>query len=190
MYIKHRIIFCVCVVAFVSFASNSITKKKFAITNSFVSEHFWNSPPKCCGIHSLGVTALPSYYTTACFLLHSGVLVSDDAPGESRQKLSKLKAKLLSEAQVAARHQDARVDRRSQSGLYWTLGRTLTQQTDHEWRSKLANSTILQTRRLETVSFSTWTHSQVQGLCGGMMMNRSLVWWLTIEHCSSENDLH
>jgi hypothetical protein len=142
------------------------------------------------GIPSLGVTALPSYYTTACLLLRSGVLVSDDAPGESRQKLSKLKAKLLSEAQVAARHQVARVDRRSQSNLYWTLDRTLTQQRDHEWRSRLANSTILQTRRLETVSFSTWTHSQVQGLCGGMVMNRSLVWWLTIEHCSSENDLH
>lgn len=119
------------------------------ITNSFVSEHLWNSPPKCCGIHSLGDTALPAYYTTACILLRSGVLVSDDAPGESRQKLSKLKAKLLSEAQVGARHQDARLDRRSQSDLYWNVGRTLTQQTDHEWRTRLTNRTILQTRRLQ-----------------------------------------
>ena len=138
-------------VAFVSFASNNITNKKFAITNSFVSEHFWNSPPKRCGIHGLGVTAPPSYYTTACVLLHSGVLLaSDDAPWESRQKLSKLKAKLLSEVQVGAPHQDARVDRRSQSDLYGNLDRTLTQQTDHEWPTRLTNRTILQTRRLQT----------------------------------------
>jgi len=190
MYIKHKIVFCVSH-AFVSLASNNITNKKFAITNSFVREHFWNSSTKRCGIRSLGVPALPSYYTTACVLLRSVVLlVSDDAPGESRQKLSKLKAKLWSEAQVGVRHQDARVDRRSHSDLYWNLGRSLTQQTDHEWRTRLASRTVLQTRRLETVSFSTWTHSQVQGLCGGMMVNRSLVSWLTIEHCSSENNLH
>ena len=144
-------LYSVCVVAFVSFASNNITNKKFAIMNSFVSEHFWNSPPKRCGVRNLGVTALPSRYATACVLLRSGVLLaSDDAPGESRQNLSKLKAKLLSEAQVGARHQDARVDRRSQSDLYWYLGRTITQQTDHEWRTRLANRTVLQTRHLQT----------------------------------------
>lgn len=164
MCVKHRILFCVCL-AFVSFAFNSITNKKFAITNSFVSENFWNSPPKRCGFHSLVVTALPSC-SHDC--LHSLAFRCSSCqwrrPRRIIQKLSKLKAKLMSEAQVGARHQDARVDGRSQSELYWNLGRTLMQQTDHEWHTRLANRAILEICLLETFSFSTLSHSQVRGL--------------------------
>jgi hypothetical protein len=44
-------------------------------------------------------------------------LVRGDAPGESRQKLSKLKANILSGALLGARHQNEMTDRLSQSDL-------------------------------------------------------------------------